>query len=180
MNLILFGFKGCGKTHFGKLLAKKMHRQFLDTDDFIAEYFTKQTGRRLVPREIYLEIGETSFRSLEKTALHALEHVKNAVIALGGGTVLDPDNVAFLQKIGCLVYLATSPETLNKRLSKETPPAFLEDNNLNASFFKTYQERKPIYESIPAAKIECDTLDEAGIFAALQSLLILQDPPNGL
>ena len=41
------------------------------------------------------------------------------------------------------------------------------------------QERKPIYESISARKINTENLDEAGILAALRSILILEDPPNG-
>jgi shikimate kinase len=180
MNLILFGFKGCGKTHFGKLLAQKMHRRFLDTDDLIAELFAKKTGQHTLVREIYIQLGKESFRALEKEAIYALRSVKNGVIALGGGAVLDPENVELLQKIGCLVYLSTSAETLQKRIWKDgKTPAILESDDPQASFLEMYQERRPVYESIPAAKIDCDALDEAGVLAALQSLLVLQDPPNG-
>jgi len=179
MNLILFGFKGCGKTHFGKLLAQKMHRRFIDTDELIAKLFAKKTGQHTAVREIYVQLGPQAFRALEKEALHSLKNEKNAVIALGGGAVLDQDNVELLQKIGCLVYLFASAETLQKRVLKENPPPFLDPDDPQASFLTVYQERRPLYESIPAAKIDCDALDEAGVLAALQSLLVLQDPPNG-
>lgn len=179
MNLILFGFKGCGKSHFGKLLAQKMHRHFIDTDDLIVELFAKKTGQHTLPREIYVQLGSEHFRALEKEALESLKHVKNSVIALGGGAVLSLENVEFLQKLGCLVYLSTSAETLQKRILKHQTPAFLDSLNPEVSFLEVYQERRPIYESIPATKIDCDTLDEAGILAQLQSLLVLQDPPNG-
>ena len=179
MNLILFGFKGCGKTHFGKLLAQKMHRHFIDTDDLIVELFAKKTGQHTLPREIYAQLGSDSFRALEKEAIESLRNEKNAVIALGGGALLAPENIELLQKIGCLVYLSTSAQTLQKRVLKHQTPAFLDSLDPEKSFLEVFQERRPIYESIPAAKIDCDALDEAGILSALQSLLVLQDPPNG-
>ena len=179
MNLILFGFKGCGKTHFGKLIAKKMHRKFIDTDDLVIELFEKKTKKALSIREIYKKLGNDAFRALEKEALFSLKDVKEAVIALGGGAVLDPANVEWLQKIGCLVYLSASKETLQRRVLKDEIPAFLDEKAPKEAFFKMYQERLPIYQSIRAAKIDCDALDEAGILAALQSILVLQDPPNG-
>jgi shikimate kinase len=180
MNLILFGFKGSGKTHFGKLLAQKMHRRFIDTDDLMVELFAKKTGQHTLVREIYIQLGPAAFRALEKEVVKSLQSVKDAVIALGGGAVLDPENVELLQKIGCLVYLSTSPETLLKRVLKQRPPpAILDSENPEASFLEMFQERRPIYESILASKIDCDALDEAGVLAALQSLLVLQDPPNG-
>lgn len=175
MNLILFGFKGCGKTHFGKLLALKMHRKFLDTDDLLAELYALKTGQRIGPREIYMQIGAEGFRALEKEAIRSLKTVKEAIIALGGGAVLDLENIELLQKIGCLVYLCASPKTLQTRIPKEKPPAFMN----GVSFLEVFQERKPIYESIPAARIDVDALDEAGVLAALRSILILEDPPNG-
>jgi len=179
LNLILFGFKGCGKTHFGKLIAQKMHRQFIDTDDVLVQLFAKKTGQRLAPREIHAQIGEASFRALEKEAIRSLRELKEAVIALGGGAVLDPENVELLQKIGCLVYLCASPETLKKRIFKEKLPSFLDEKDPTGSFLEMVQERKPIYESIPAARIDVDVLDEACVLAALRSILVLEDPPNG-
>ncbi len=180
MNILLFGFKGCGKTHFGNLLAQKMHRRFIDTDNLVMEYFAKQVGKHILLREIYVQLGFDAFRTLEKKTLQSLTHTKDTVIALGGGAVLDPKNIKSLQKIGCLVYLSTSAQTLQQRVLKHQIPAFLDAKNPQMSFLKMYQERRPIYESISADKIDCDILDEAGILAALQSLLIRQDPPNTL
>ena len=179
MNLILFGFKGCGKTHFGKLLAQKMHRHFIDTDDLIVQFHAKKSGQHTGVREIYKQLGPESFRTLEKEVLQSLNPLKKAIIALGGGAVLDHENVERLQKIGCLVYLSTSAQTLQSRIFKHETPAFLDSGDPEASFLEMYRERKPIYESIEAVKIDCDALDEAGILSEIQSLLVLQDPPNG-
>lgn len=179
MNLILFGFKGCGKTHFGKLLAQTMHRRFIDSDQLIIDLFSQKNNRQLSVRKIHQELGERAFRDLEREAILTLEGVENAVISLGGGAVLMPENVEFLQKLGALVYLEASPETLRKRVLREETPSFLDQEDPLGSFLNMIHERKPIYESIAARRINTENYDEAGILAFLRSILILEEPPNG-
>jgi shikimate kinase len=167
VNIILFGFKSCGKTYFGKLLAKELERSFVDTDDLIVE----ECGG--VPiRVIYLTVGEVGFRALEKKVVEGLKSNMNAVIALGGGAVLDPENVTHLKKVGEMIYLEASFDTIRSRIQE--PPAFA-----NGSLQQVYKERKPIYESIGARKINVDVLDKAGVLAALRSVIYLEDRPNG-
>jgi shikimate kinase len=173
MNIILFGFKGSGKTHFGKLLAQKLHRPFIDTDSILEELYAKESKERLRIWEIYQAVGETGFRTLETEAIATLYEIKGAVISLGGGAVLDKENVEMLLKIGQLVYLEASFDTIQKRIQK-TPP-FTGDIPLQT----LYRERKPVYESVPSRKIDTDALDEAGVLAALQAIACLEEPPNG-
>jgi shikimate kinase len=173
MNLILFGFKASGKTHFGKQLAAKMHRPFIDTDDLILELYAKESGKRSHAKEIYAELGKEGFRTLETKAIHLLKYVKDSIIALGGGAVLNPENVELLLTIGTLVFLKASPEKLKERIFKEEIPSFLDPKDPEGSFYRMVQEREPIYRSIPAMSVDTDTLDEAGILAALYSILIL-------
>lgn len=172
MNLILFGFKASGKTHFGKLLAVKMHRPFIDTDDLILELYAKESGHRRTMREIYADLGKEGFRTLETKAIHLLKYVADSIISLGGGAVLNPENVELLQTIGTMVYLKTSPEKLKERIFKNELPSFLDPKDPEGSFYKMVQERDPIYRSIPALTIDTDALDEAGVLAALNSILI--------
>jgi len=179
MNLLLFGFKASGKTHFGKLLAAKMHRPFIDTDDLILELFLKETGKKRKAREIYTELGKEGFRALESRALHYLKNVQDAIIALGGGTVMDDKNRAFLLTIGPMVFLKTSTEKLKERIFREELPLFLDLKDPEESFYQMVQERAPIYRSIPARVVDTDALDEAGVLAALSSILLLEEPPNG-
>lgn len=173
MNLILFGFKGAGKTHFGKLLAHKMNRPFIDTDEIIQELYKAETTKTRTTREIYQEIGETAFRNLEKKTIPILQKIDHSIIALGGGFILYPENVEALQKIGTLVFLKASAEKLKKRLFKDELPAFLNKQSPKDAFYEMFHEREPIYESIKAHKIDTDLLDEAGVIAALQSILLL-------
>lgn len=143
MNIILFGFKGSGKTHYGRLLAKLSDRPFIDTDDLIQAHYPDRTVR-----QIHETLGETAFRALETKAIATLAGVQRSVIAVGGGAVLDPRNVALLQQLGTMIYLDVRLETLRKRgVSLSVGP--LE---------KIYRARKPIYEAIPAHRIHIDGL----------------------
>ncbi len=179
MNLILFGFKSSGKTHFGKLLAMQMHRPFIDSDDLIQELYAQETQHRKKVKEIHEKLGEEAFRKLEKRAIQALKGVENGIIALGGGTVLDPENVEMLQKVGALVYLKTGAETLRKRIFQGELPSFFDKSDPEGSFLRMIHEREPIYRSIPARVVDTEALDEAGVIAALSSILLLEEPPNG-
>lgn len=179
MNLILFGFKGSGKTHFGKLLALELHRPFIDTDDLVLEAYAKMKGKRRKIQEIYAEFGPIGFREFEKKAIQSLKGVDQSIIALGGGTVLAAENVAFLQTIGALIYLKTGAETLKKRIFQGELPSFFDKKNPEESFHQMVQEREPIYRSLPARVVDTEELDEAGVLAALKSILLLEEPPNG-
>lgn len=173
MNIILFGFKGCGKTHFGKKLAELIHRPFIDLDNVLEAVYFEENNLRLKTGEIYQLLGEQRFRQLEKRALLCIYGIELSVIALGGGTVLDRDNVDLLLKMGQLVYLKTSFQSLQKRLPQTFP--LLEGTSLQS----LYHSRIPFYASVPSRIIDTDLLDEAGILASLQSIACLEEPPNG-
>ncbi|MDE3045792.1 MAG: shikimate kinase [Verrucomicrobiota bacterium] len=144
MSFILFGFKGSGKTYWGRKLAQKWKKVFLDTDELLLE----KTGHQTI-RELYQAVGEKEFRSLEKQVIGELASVQQAVIAVGGGAVLDPENVALLQKIGQLIYLDVSLETVQKRGV----------TLVQGPIEEIYRERKPIYESIPARRVKVEDFD---------------------
>lgn len=172
MNLILFGFKGSGKTHLGKLLSRELDWPFLDTDDLLCKLYSEPG---LTPRDIHQREGEAAFRALERDAIHLLKPDARTVIALGGGTVLDPKNVRALQQIGVLVYLKASFETIKQRMLHQPIPSFVHAEDPIEALYDIYCERLPIYESIPAICIDVDGLDEQGCLAALKSILYSQD-----
>ncbi len=167
MNLILFGFKKCGKTYYGIKVARRMHMQFIDIDNVIEEQYCKTYHETLLSRDIMKRHGEAFFRELETKALATLSHIKNAVIAVGGGSVLLPQNVNFLEQIGSLVYLKAPKEVLKKRIFTGDLPAYFDQQHPVASFEKMYEERKPIYESIPAFCIDTENKREDQILTML-------------
>lgn len=172
MNIILFGFKKCGKTYYGLKLAQKLHMKFIDTDLLIEELYEKIHHKALPYREIAKKHGFPFFRSLEKHAVDALAQEKNTIISLGGGVLLDPENVERLQKVGTLIYLKTPKEVLKQRILSQDPPAFFDPENLSESFEKMYNDRLPIYEKISSQVVETRGLGEEEMIHLLTSLII--------
>jgi shikimate kinase len=115
-NLILCGFKGCGKTYFGKRASALLQIPFIDTDQLIEEAYLRLFNTPLSCTQIGREKGNSYFRQLEKECIHSLGDIKNSLISLGGGSILDPDNVLFLKKRGMLLYLKMDKEVLKKRM----------------------------------------------------------------
>jgi shikimate kinase len=168
VNFILFGFKKSGKTHFGRLLAQELSREFVDTDNLIEKMFVNEYCESLCARNISLKIGEDGFRILEKRVIHSLKN-ENAIIAVGGGAVLDSENRNKLSSLGQLFYLKIDKETLKHRLLNAELPSFLDPKNLEISFEKMYAERKMIYEKIPAITIKTVGKNERDILEEIKS-----------
>jgi shikimate kinase len=98
-----------GKTEVGRRLAKRLKRPFVDTDALV-EATTGQTVADIFARE-----GESRFRALERAAVEQACAVPDAVIATGGGTMLDPENRRRLAAAGPIVCLAAQPEDILRR-----------------------------------------------------------------
>jgi len=156
MNVVLFGFKGCGKTFVGRALAARLGLAFVDTDKVLEEAYFESKGKRLSFREIAKKHGMTFFRLLEKRAVQKAAILDEKVIACGGGTPLSPGNVAALKRNGRLVLLTLAKETLLERILAEGMPAFFDEKNPNASFEKIFNERARYFEEIADLKIDCD------------------------
>jgi len=163
-NLILIGFKNAGKTTLALKLAKRLKRTFVDTDDLIAPNCS----------DFYRQIGEVSFRLIEKKILYALSGIEGCVIATGGGVVLDADNTCMLRKMGRVIYVATPKEELEKRLLCKPYPAFFDLADPSGSFEKMYLEREKRY--LQTADIVVRS--EKELWEAIDSDLSLQSPPG--
>src|SRR5262249_19698223 len=145
MNIVLIGFKNCGKTATSSLLAEKLNRRFVDTDQLIEQHYLVNTQLQRSTREIFLAEGEIFFRDLGKTAIASLTHLTHSVIASGGGSVLEQTNLHELARSGRLIYLYADCNTLFQRLQSQPCPAFLDPHNQQASFSEHYRRRHPIY-----------------------------------
>ena len=105
-NIVLIGMPSSGKSTVGKLLANSLNKQFIDTDSEIVKL-----TRMEIP-EIFKEYGEAHFRELESLVIANVSLKQNAVIATGGGAVLNPRNIELLKENGFLVFLDRSVENL--------------------------------------------------------------------
>jgi shikimate kinase len=113
MNIVLIGFRGTGKSTVGKLLANRLERDFIDTDDYIES----STGKTI--KDIFEKEGEESFRKTEAETIAKLSKMDNKVIAAGGGIVLKDENVKNLKSNGFLILLEATPEIIHDRISQD-------------------------------------------------------------
>jgi shikimate kinase len=179
MNVILFGFKSCGKTTLGKILAKRLNRPFYDTDELLERLYRDETGEDLPFREMYKRLGKETFRKLESDVVKELKGARDAIIAVGGGVILDPKNAALLAKLGQLVYLKVSKETLKKRILRGELPAFLDPTDPEGSFEKMLQERQGKYEKIPALTVDLEKKTQDQVVLELCAWIEQREINNG-
>lgn len=98
-NLVLIGMPGSGKTTLGRMAAKRLGKAFFDSD---AE-LTRQTGH--TPAQLIEQAGEAEFRRLEAQVIARLAAEQGAVIATGGGVILNEENMRLLRENGLLVFV---------------------------------------------------------------------------
>lgn len=139
-NIVLCGFMGSGKTTIGSALAKLLGYKFIDLDRYI-EKKTKKTVS-----EIFDTYSEAYFRALEHKFSKRLSRKKGLVIALGGGTVLNPENTEVLKKSGSIIYLNVDADTVKARLNGDkTRPLLYKDKN--SAITNLLELREPIYSA---------------------------------
>jgi 3-dehydroquinate synthase len=103
---------GVGKSRVAEILAEGLGWPFIDLDAGISE------AAGMPVAEIFGTEGEDGFRARERAAVAALD-AGPAVIALGGGTILEAENRARLERLGPVVCLTATPETLARRLAAD-------------------------------------------------------------
>ncbi|HLA80120.1 MAG TPA: shikimate kinase [Thermoleophilia bacterium] len=140
--LLLTGFMGSGKTTVGREVARRLGWGFLDLDRKIAADAQKDLPT------IFAEEGEAGFRKRESTLLEEVVRraspTEGLVVALGGGTLIDPANAALVKGRAWVVYLDIELEEAWKRVCRSDRP--LAQNR--KVFEQLLAERRPVYESV--------------------------------
>ena len=139
-RIYLVGLMGVGKTTIGKWMARQLGYCFFDTDLEIR----KQTGAD-IPWIFEIE-GEQGFRQREHAMLEQLSTQQNAIVATGGGIVLDKRNRKLLNSNGICIYLHAPVDLLveRTRFSKDRP--LLEGVNRREKFELLMKERDHLYK----------------------------------
>jgi 3-dehydroquinate synthase len=141
-NIIITGFMGTGKTTVGKEVARKLDRDFYDTDQMIES----QAGMSI--SEIFDRSGEVHFRELErKVARRLLANAKDAVISTGGGTLLSSENKNRCLNSGVVFCLFSRTGVLKKRIGNTSSRPLL--GNREDSLKGLLRKRKQEYERLP-------------------------------
>jgi shikimate kinase len=113
VNVAIFGFMGVGKSSVGRLVAEALGMEFVDLD------YTIVADAGMDIPAIFRERGEKGFRELEKEATRMIAARDGVVIACGGGTVLDEDNLKALRRHSKMILLTADPETILRRVETD-------------------------------------------------------------
>ena len=98
-NIVLIGMPGCGKSTIGKKMAAETGKKFVDTDALVEE----KAGRSIP--DIFKDDGEAAFRALEAEVIADVCKENGQVIATGGGSVLNLENVRNMRQNGTVIFI---------------------------------------------------------------------------
>ena len=147
MNIILIGMPASGKSCMGRALSKSLKMKNIDTDRVIEE----KTGRVL--QDIINEDGLDAFKRIEEDILASIEG-DNLVISTGGSAVYYPSAMEHFRKIGVVVYLYATLETIIQRLGDFSKRGVA--LRPGQTIVDLYNERCTLYEKYAHITIDCD------------------------
>ena len=158
-NIILIGMPGSGKSTIGVVLAKRLGYEFVDSDLLIQ----KKTGMLL--HQIISRKGTDGFLVVENEVNSSLQ-AEESVIATGGSAVYGKEAMAHLAKLGPVVYLDLSYQSIKKRLGNlEERGVVLQQGQ---SLWELYQERLPLYQKYADITIRCNKKGMKEIVAEIE------------
>lgn len=147
-GLVLVGLSGTGKTTAGRLLAERLGRPFADTDELIA-------ARVGMPAAAFLaQSGEPVFRTVERDAIRDALAQPDAIVATGGGALIDPLSRWDLWSHGRVAWLDAPDAHLLERLAGDETPRPLLAPRPAEKLATQRANRLPFYR---AADVHVDT-----------------------
>lgn len=175
MNLKLIGYRGTGKTTVARQLALALGWDWVDADVEVE----LRAGRSIAA--IFADSGEAAFRDLESQVLADLVTRDRAVVALGGGVVLRPENRARLAEGGPVVWLRADPETILARVEADATTAARRPQLTSRGGLEEVRQllaqREPWYRQ--CASLEVDTRGKSPAEIAAEIVAALPLPGAG-
>ena len=162
-HLWLIGMMGSGKSVVGPLVAYRLAGTFVDTDAVVVS----NTGVGI--DELWERDGETAFRRLETAAVADVADGPSAVVATGGGAVIDPVNVTIMAASGAVVWLRATPETLSRRVGDGSGRPLLAGNVPVDRLRSILEERSAAYEAAADLIVDTDDLAAEEIAEAIEA-----------
>ena len=138
-NLALIGFMATGKSSVGRLVARRLGYDFVDTDTLIEKRAEKPIS------QIFADEGEARFRLFERQVVQELKSRTRLVIATGGGLAVDPANLNSLKEHALVVCLWASHRTIWERARRNTHRPLLQTADPEARIRDLLLARVPFY-----------------------------------
>lgn len=164
-RLILIGPPGAGKSSIGRQLGKAMNLPFVDTDRRIEE----EVGKKI--SDIFLEEGEKTFREYEKKVVLSEIEEGVGIVALGGGSILDPEVENRLESLkDRIIYLEVSISNAAPRVgfNKERPLLAV---NPRQQWIALMEKRRPLYEKLGGFRVSTDNKKPSEVVKEIERLL---------
>ena len=157
-SIVLIGMPGSGKSTVGEILAKRLGRRLVDTDELIVE----RIGMSI--KDFFALKGEVEFRRIEQEVVGSIADEGSLVISTGGGVVLCEENNKNLRRNGRIFFIDRPLEAI---MPTESRPLSSDRSALE----KRYLERYPIYCSVCDTRIDASCDAEAVANKILESFL---------
>jgi shikimate kinase len=162
--LILIGPPGAGKSTVGRLVAGKLGVTFRDFDADVE----RESG--LPAGELVVKLGREGFSAVESRLIGAVLAEHEGVLALGGGTPLNPGIQEQLKPFH-IVFLDVELKELLRREGLVTLHPWMLPNP-RAHLRKLLAERRPVYEAVSSAVVS--TTDRSAEDVAAEVLLTVR------
>jgi shikimate kinase len=147
--VVLVGPPGAGKTTVGRRLATRLGVDFRDTDADV------EAAAGAPVYDVFIDQGEEAFRALERAAVATAVVEHEGVLALGGGSIMDPGTRALLapQRV---VFLDVGVAQAARRVgfARDRP---LLIGNPRGQWLRLMQERRPFYEEVATVTVSTDS-----------------------
>ena len=140
-HVVLVGPMGAGKSTVGRALARRLALPFVDLDAQVE----LAAGRSIAA--LFADAGEAAFRALERDVLREVLAGTRAVIATGGGAVLDEANRDAMRAAATVVYLQVDPALQRARLAGDDSRPLLQGVDGEATLERLQAQREPLYRA---------------------------------
>lgn len=155
-----------GKTVVGKRLATILQKKFIDLDDELEKFYAREHDKFINCRQIMQLHSENYYRRLERYVLQKILALPAAVIALGGGTVLDENNQQEV-KAHFLLHIVATPRVVFARIMASGFPAFFDSKKDGYTLFiELWKKRSAIYNQLTPYRIDNSTSVDNAIHQA--------------
>ncbi|MBI5884416.1 MAG: bifunctional shikimate kinase/3-dehydroquinate synthase [Elusimicrobia bacterium] len=164
-GIFLLGFMASGKTSVGRVLARGLGRDFIDTDALVAAVV-----RRSVARFLKAD-GEEAFRRIEQKAVAAAARRAartGAVVSVGGGAVTRSANIRVMRRSGTVVFLDAPLPVLRRRAGKDGGSA---KRPLMDQAGRIFERRLPLYRKAAHLSVAADAGSPEKVADAVALLL---------
>ena len=166
MVIFLIGMMGAGKSTVGLALAKMLDYEFVDLDAVIAK------NTELSISQIFEQFGEAEFRNIEKRILK--ENIReNAVIATGGGSVINAENRELMEKTENkkVIWLKAPPSVIAKRLNEDVTRPLLKGKNIVEQIAELLKIREKMYGAVADVVLDTENYTQYELAEKIVGLL---------